>query len=204
MRTKPAIPLEVFQDSLSLSEEGYSSVGVQPSELNQGNSDIDGEVGPAWIPYSQLASDRQILAEVFPSRSRVALPDSQRSQLVVGDGQVALVVGAVGLGVGEPAGDVEGLLVQPGRLVAAADRDHQVAQLVVGDGQVALVVGAVGLGVGPLLVTFNEFLVAADGLFGEAARNVGLALDVGHNPEVAVAARKVLEHLPREGGHGEL
>ena len=65
---------------------------------------------------------------------------------VVGDREVALVVGAVGLGLRQALSDPEGFEIGLSCLLALTEGAEEVAHAFVGNREVALVVGAVGLG----------------------------------------------------------
>jgi hypothetical protein len=98
--------------------------------------------------------------------------DQRLTEPLKSEDEVALVVGAVGLGLGQAPADVERLLVEARGLLAPAHRPHQVAELVVGDRQIALVVGTVGLGVGQLPGDVEILLVEDQNASGDTSEMI--------------------------------
>jgi hypothetical protein len=148
--------------------------------------------------FRQHHSGAEALIQVDGGRLAITLSQRQHPEPFVGDGEVALVVGAAGFGFGEAAADVEGLLVEASGVVALAERLVEVAEPLVGDGEVALVVGAAGFGFGPSAELLDHGHVGGDRPLRLTAGHERLGFVVAEQVSIGVGGREGAAHLAGE------
>ena len=73
------------------------STGVQARRLEEADREVPSQVGTAGLDGQEMLSDREVSVPMCQRSLAVSGLLTEVSQLVVGNGEVALVVGAIGL-----------------------------------------------------------------------------------------------------------